>query len=97
LTTNVLVRQRFSPDGRTYDSHQAHRYRFKDGLVSKAKRSVDQEAFRFFHEHLHATQPGSPFGRLLARKAAGISTLKRRRTPNTNQMGSATFPYLAAN
>ena len=37
------------PDGRTYDSHQAYRYRLKDGLVIEGETiPVDQNAFAEF-------------------------------------------------
>lgn len=49
---NVLMYMRVSgsrPDGRTYDSHQAYRYRLKDGLVIEGETiPVDQEAFKEF-------------------------------------------------
>lgn len=49
---NVLMYMRVTlsrPDGRTYDSHQAYRYRLKDGLVIEGETiPVDQEAFKEF-------------------------------------------------
>lgn len=49
---NVLMYMRVSgsrPDGRIYDSHQAYRYRLKDGLVIEGETiPVDQQAFKEF-------------------------------------------------
>lgn len=49
---DVLMYMRVSgsrPDGRAYDSHQAYRYRLKDGLVIEGETiPVDQEAFKEF-------------------------------------------------
>lgn len=49
---HVLMYQKVSgsrPDGRTYDSHQAYRYRLKDGLIIDGETiPVDQHAFAEF-------------------------------------------------
>lgn len=49
---NVLMYMKVTasrPDGRTYDSHQAYRYRLKDGLVLEGETiPVDQHAFAEF-------------------------------------------------
>jgi len=49
---NVLMYMKVTgsrPDGRTYDSHQAYRYRLKDGLIIEGETiPVDQQAFAEF-------------------------------------------------
>ncbi|MGD9933726.1 MAG: nuclear transport factor 2 family protein [Dehalococcoidia bacterium] len=49
---NVLMYQKVTgsrPDGRTYDSHQAYRYRLKDGKIIEGETiPVDQQAFAEF-------------------------------------------------
>lgn len=49
---HVLMYQKVTgsrPDGRTYDSHQAYRYRIEDGLVIEGETiPVDQQAFAEF-------------------------------------------------
>ena len=49
---NVLMYQHVTgsrPDGRTYDSHQAYRYRLKDGKIIEGETiPVDQQAFAEF-------------------------------------------------